>query len=562
MAKTRLSGIPQAPEVPAFELKIGARLSDVRLTEPIESGSKLALWRGRHDSGVACTVHALVAGATKRECDTFMKSAGRILAARAAQGFAGVSPIVEVVPAAVACIADFTASGTLADLPVLDWEFARKVAFLERLGLGLATLHERGIFHGCLRPQSIVLDEEFNPVVSDVGAIVLEDSFPGTADARNEYWAYAAREVRQGQAPNARSDVFSLGRLMQFVLTVVEPDEEDENLPKLDSLASEQVGMVRIIRRATLRDPAQRYETITQLLEELSRYQDINAVGIAHPEGLDGKERRRDSRLPGSAPEPRDSKSALAFDGKKPEASTVDSSKKAVGEKPRTSRLPAAPVSEARGAVDPVTSTLAIVLGGLGFALLGLSLFLAYRAGQVTGAARSVEILGALLASTTLPGLSQWYVFRPVWAAACVALIVASAPTGLAASSGRQAKFSHGTPAQRGAFIVQFLREGRTEFRELDLAKADFTGQSLRGADFTGSKLTRAVFRGADLSKVNFSDADVTRADFGGADLENAEVSGSLGWRETICDEKTKMPVAWVCERAKPASKHDVPGIH
>ena len=64
------------------------------------------------------------------------------------------------------------------------------------------------------------------------------------------------------------------------------------------------------------------------------------------------------------------------------------------------------------------------------------------------------------------------------------------------------------------------------------------------------------------MARVNFSDADIGHADFKGAKLDGAQVSGSVGWREAVCDDKTVMPAGWSCAGSNPRSDHDVKGLH
>ncbi|MBM4360338.1 MAG: pentapeptide repeat-containing protein [Deltaproteobacteria bacterium] len=580
MAKTMVGGPLRIPQPGSgFEPKIGASVSNVRLTEPIESGAKLASWRGKREGGSSVIVHVLLPEASKRERDTFVRAGQKILAARTQQFLPGIVPLVEVIPSAAVAIADFDASGTLADLPVLDWEFTRKLALVKRLGLILSSLHGRGIFHGCMRPQNVLLDDQFEPVLSDVGSLVLEDSFPGTADTKHEYWSYAAREVRQGQAPNARADVFALGRLLHFVLVGDEPNEPDENLPKLDALADAPAGLVRIVRRATSRDPAQRHESIDQFIDELGRYTDTNAVGLAHPDGLEGKEKRRDTMTPpvpegrpsvrGEIPkadpkrsetsrkEPKKSESGKFEAPSKPEAA-----KKPEGEKARVVPMQVvfSTVKEEES-IDPLAGKLGFWVGVAGILVLAAAAGLAFRSGEVTRNFLIVGVAGAVLASAWLPGFSRWYLLRPLWIAACVSLVIFGEPLELAAGAGRQAKFAKGSPAQKGAALVSLASHGRKQFRDLDLTGADFTAQDIPAVDFTGTKLTGAKFERSTLSRVNFSDADIAHADFRGARLDGAQVSASVGWRDSVCDDRTVMPEGWSCVDSNPKSAHDIAGI-
>lgn len=562
-----IGAMSRGRSAPTFEAKVGATVAGVRLTEPIESGAKLTCWRARRDVGGEVVVHTLSSDASKRERDTFVRAAQRIVDARKERHIPGVVPLSEVVPAAGAAIADFEASGTLADLPVLDWEFARKFALARRVGLILSGLHGRGLFHGCMRPQNVLLDSQFEPALSDVGALVIEDSFPGTADTRHEYWAYAAREVRQGQAPDARSDVFSLGRLLQFILLGDEPDEPDDNLPKLDALADAPAGLVRIVRKSTSRDAAQRYASVDEFLSDLDRYQDAGAVGLTHPDGLEGTERRRDS-ITMSSPELRASMrgeppvaEAKRSDSRLSDVGKADAATKADAEKARVVPMQVVRSTATVESIDPIGGRLAFALGFAGLLVFATGAGLAFRAGDVARNFQIVGVLGGVLLSAWLPGFSRWYLMRPLWAAIGVVLVIFGQPLEFAAAAGRQSKFSRGTPAQRGDALASLAQHGQTKFRDLDLTAADFSGHSLAGIDFTGTKLGGAKFERANLERVNFSDADIRRANFFGARLEGAQVSGSIGWREALCDERTTMPAGWSCVDEAPKSDNDVAGL-
>lgn len=583
MAKTRLGGFqPRGVESAGFDAKVGATISNVRLTEPVESGKKISSWRGVREGGASVTVFVLASGVSKRERDTFARASERVILARAERHLPGVVPVTEVVGSTGVAIADMHTAGTLADLPVLDWDFQRKLALVRRLGLIYSELHKRGIFHGCVRPQNVLLDEQFEPMLSEVSAIVLEDSFQGTADTRHEYWSYAAREVRQGQSPDARSDVFSLGRLLYYVLFGDEPNEQDDELPKLDALATladVPPGLVRIVRRATTRNPGQRYESVDQFLGELARHLDANGVGLAHPDGLEGqdtKAARRDSAtstLPDSRlsmrgePPKADGKPSAATKGegpKKPEPakkSEPDKEKKGEPEKVRYVQMQVVRSTASSESIDPIAGAVAGVLGGLGLLGIVAAAGLSYRGGEVTRVEQIVGAVGAALVTAWLPGLSRWYLLRPVWIASFVALAFLGEPWELSAAAGRQAKFSKGTPAQRAEAVASLASHGRKKFRDLDLTSLDLSRKNLADVDFTGTKLTGARFEGADLSRVNFSDADIGHADFSGAKLDGAQVSSSLGWREAVCDNRTAMPAGWTCRDSNPRSEHDVSGI-
>jgi serine/threonine protein kinase len=82
-----------------------------------------------------------------------------------------------------------------------------------RLAAGLAYVHARGIIHCDLKPENIVLSRDGTPKLVDFGAATrLEATIPADeVESVAGTVAYMAPEVLGGAAPDARSDVYSLG---------------------------------------------------------------------------------------------------------------------------------------------------------------------------------------------------------------------------------------------------------------------------------------------------------------------------------------------------------------
>jgi serine/threonine protein kinase len=94
--------------------------------------------------------------------------------------------------------------------------------------------------------------------------------------------AYVAPETASERRIDLRSDVYSLGRLLYFVVAGVEPPREAREVPKLEELGAHPAGIVRIIRKATCRNPDDRYQFIDDLLSDLGRYREHTEVGMVH----------------------------------------------------------------------------------------------------------------------------------------------------------------------------------------------------------------------------------------------------------------------------------------
>jgi hypothetical protein len=184
-------------------------------------------------------------------------------------------------------ITDVWTIGTVADLPALGWKLARKLQLLEDVCEALSALHAAGLTHGCLAPANIVLTDDLRPRLTEVGAFdpteVASNNVSGDAD----YGPYAAPEVLAGRGADVRSDIYSLGRILAFLLTGEPPSQREDGVARLDWLARAPAGLVRIVRRATAEIGFLRYGAVSELQADLARYGDLDSVGMAHPDAIE-----------------------------------------------------------------------------------------------------------------------------------------------------------------------------------------------------------------------------------------------------------------------------------
>jgi serine/threonine protein kinase len=129
---------------------------------------------------------------------------------------------------------------------------------------GLQAAHEAGLYHGNLSPHSILVPRKQDGRALTVKLIafgVVEREALSVADQDINYMA---PERLAGQAPDVRSDVFSLGAVLHRLLTGVPPGAKpvaEEPIPK---------PVRRVLAKAIAPSAAKRFQTIAEFTQALS----------------------------------------------------------------------------------------------------------------------------------------------------------------------------------------------------------------------------------------------------------------------------------------------------
>src|SRR5208283_4571614 len=159
-------------------------------------------------------------------------------------------------------------------------------AVVEQVCRALDAAHSEGVIHRDLKPQNIMRDKNGRIVVMDFGlARSLGDSGMTQTGAIVGTMEYMSPEQAMGTTLDQRSDIFSVGLIFFELLTAKAPYKADTAIASLmkrtredaqsasDVDASVPKSLSAIVSRCLEREPANRYHSAVELLQQLTTWE-------------------------------------------------------------------------------------------------------------------------------------------------------------------------------------------------------------------------------------------------------------------------------------------------
>jgi tetratricopeptide (TPR) repeat protein len=192
----------------------------------------------------------------------------------------------------------------------------RALTIMKQVAEGLAAAHAAGVVHRDLKPANVMIDGEGRALLTDFGIARSVDTgtlhtAPGSVVGTLEYMA---PEQARGEAVDRRTDVYSLGLIFYEMLAGGRPrltgsgglaellSRIEKGPPPIGSVAPDVPPPVQaIVTRCLEQDPAERYASAGELLDELNRLDVDGRIVPTVVTELPPPARRASARIVGAA---------------------------------------------------------------------------------------------------------------------------------------------------------------------------------------------------------------------------------------------------------------------
>lgn len=169
---------------------------------------------------------------------------------------------------------DLYNQGTLDHISRRGWSLETKIRVFCELARAVQFAHRTGVIHRDIKPSNILLDDQLRPVLVDydIADISFLTQHGLTHGGLGTIMFAAPEQLYDSEEADERADIYSLGRVLHYMLIERAPGYPREDDPSLESLSTFPAPLVAAIRRATQGDPRRRHGCVRELIQEVESY--------------------------------------------------------------------------------------------------------------------------------------------------------------------------------------------------------------------------------------------------------------------------------------------------
>lgn len=173
---------------------------------------------------------------------------------------------------------DYASCGSLESLRKYEWNLPTILDRFRKICEACHFAHEKGIIHRDIKPNNVLLDADLQPILIDFDISDATTSRIAYLGASTQGWLGtpvfgSPEQLSDARVASRQSDVFSLGRLLHFMLLRgTSPGMLTAHEPDLEDLSSFPATIVQIVRTATRYDPRRRYASVKEIINDIDRY--------------------------------------------------------------------------------------------------------------------------------------------------------------------------------------------------------------------------------------------------------------------------------------------------
>ncbi len=193
-------------------------------------------------------------------------------------------------------VMEFVDGTCLSDLIARDGrlQVADALRIVHQTAQGLAAAHARGVIHRDVKPANLMISLRGQVKIADFGIALAHSSIDSKLTGAGEFVGtpgYLSPEIVQGHTVDARSDIFSLGVVLFEMLTGRTPFSVDSvyklvleivqtDIPDVREINSDiDPGVAAILAKMLMKDPDKRYQSMRDLIHDLSLHPMIASGG-------------------------------------------------------------------------------------------------------------------------------------------------------------------------------------------------------------------------------------------------------------------------------------------